>query len=109
MGAAWSLDLPAYARTIRILLESRICCHHQHLGAHALEPLAQLRVFALLSIWAPELPNHTLCMFDTADLNSATLTWCSPGRSKHWSAAPASEVGAQAPADADSSRVQPRS
>merc|ERR1711870_73037 len=65
--AAWSLELPGYARTIRILLESRICCHHQHLGAHALEPLAQLRVFALLSIWAPELPNHTLCMFDTAD------------------------------------------
>merc|ERR1712060_557510 len=34
--------------------------HHQHLFAQAFGPWDQLRVFALYSIWALELPNHAV-------------------------------------------------
>merc|ERR1712151_1403933 len=44
--------------------KSRFCCHHQHLFARAFRPEGQLRVFALYSIWALELPNHAVKFVD---------------------------------------------
>merc|ERR1711920_60887 len=38
--------------------------HHQHLFAQAFRPWDQLRVFALYSIWALELPNHAVKFVD---------------------------------------------